>query len=216
MLVFNFSNKLAFPPDVKIGHSDTLNEVNHAKILGLIIQSNLKWNLNTEFIYNKAAEKLWLLRRLRQFKLEVETLTDFYTKEIRVILEYAAPVWYSGITLKQSKTIEKIQKWAVSIILNNWTLSYTVKCTLLGIEPLYLRRKSLALNFSLRTVKNPKHKDFFQPKHRPYNTRQATVVTYEENQVRSTRFKNSPLVALRRDLNEYNHNKTRSARDGFS
>ena len=47
-------------------------------------------------------------------------------------------------------------------------------------------------------------------------TRQATVVTYEENQVRSTRFKNSPLVALRRDLNEYNHNKTRSARDGFS
>ena len=123
---------------------------------------------------------------------------------------------YSGITLKQSKTIEKIQKWAVSMILNNWTLLYTVKCTLLGIEPLYLRRKSLALNFSLRTVKNPKHKDFFQPKHRPYNTRQATVVTYEENQVRSTRFKNSPLVALRRDLNEYNHNKTRSARDGFS
>ena len=116
VLMFNFSNKVTFPPDIKIGHSDTLNEVNHAKILGLIIQSNLKWNLNTEFIYNKAAGKLWLLKRLKLFDLDIETLTDFYTKEIRVILEYAAPVWYSGITEKQSKTIEKIQKWAVSII----------------------------------------------------------------------------------------------------
>ena len=132
-----------------------------------------------------------------------------------MILEYAAPVWYSGITKKQSKTIEKIQKWAVSIILNNWTLSYTVKCTLLGIEPLYLRRKTLALNFSLHTVKNQRHKDFFLPKHRPYNTRQTTGVKYEEDQVRSTRFQNSPLVALRRDLNEHNLNKTRSAKDGM-
>ena len=79
------------------------------------------------------------------FDLEKEILMDFYVKEIRSLLEYAVPVWYSSITRQQSNAIEKIQRWAVSLILDNWTFSYRIKCTLLSLEPLFLRRKSLAL-----------------------------------------------------------------------
>ena len=201
-LIFNFSKKVAFPPNIQIGSSDIIKEVDHAKMLGLVIQTNLQWNLNTEYIFNKAASKLWLLRRLKHFNLDAEILTDFYIKEVRIILEYAVPVWFSGITKQQSKHLEKIQRWATSVILNNWTLSYRVRCTLLGLTPLYLRRKSIALAFSLRTSKNPKHTDFFIPKCSKYNTRHSEN-TFEEYKVRSSRFQRSPLVTLTTDLNIY-------------
>ena len=91
-------------------------------------------------------------------------LCDIYVKEIRVLVEYAVPVWYSTITREQSNYIEKIQHYAVAMILNDWTLSYEVQCTLLSIEPLYLRHQSIALSFALRTLKNPRHEGFFRKK----------------------------------------------------
>ena len=148
VMTFNFSKKYAFPPDINLGNSDIIKEVTHSKILGLLVQNNLKWDMNTEHIYKRAASKLWLLRRLKKFNLEWEILTDFYTKEIRVLLEYAVPAWYNAITREQSNVIEKIQRYATSIILDNWSsLSYKVRCTLLSIEPLFIRRKTIALNF---------------------------------------------------------------------
>ncbi len=80
--------------------------------------------------------------------LETELLVDFYTKEIRSLLEFPVPVWHSGITLQQSEDIEQIQKIALSILLNDYKLPYYVKCTLLNVVPLYLRRQDIVLNFS--------------------------------------------------------------------
>ena len=168
----------------------------------MIIQSNLGWTENTDHIVNKASNKLWLLRRLKKLDLGIEVLLDFYKKEIRCLLEYAVPVWYSGITLQQSKSIEVIQRYAVSIILNNWTLSYRVKCTLLSIEPLYIRRPQLALNFSLKTIKASQHQDFFSKRTKSYATRDKGHVFIEEVS-HSARHYKSPLVALTRDLNKY-------------
>ena len=73
------------------------------------------------------------------------------------------PVWDCGLTLHQSKQIEAVQRLAVAMILNNPNFEYGVGCTLLGIEPLYLRREQLAL-FAMRTADNPKHSNFFKPK----------------------------------------------------
>ena len=202
VITFNFSKKFAFPPDIRVGKSDILTESTHATVLGLIIEENLKWNKNTEFIFKKAASKLWLLRRLKQFDLEPEILTDFYLKEVRVHLEYGVPVWYSAITRQQSNSLEKIQRWAVSIILNNWTVSYRVKCTLLSIEPLFFRRKTIALNFALRSAKNPRHSDLFTKTKNVYNTRNSYKL-YEESTARTQRCYKSPLMALTRDLNQH-------------
>ena len=35
-------------------------------------------------------------------------ILDVYTKEIRSVLELAVPAWYSGLTRKQSATIERV------------------------------------------------------------------------------------------------------------
>ena len=63
-----------------------------SKILGVIIKSDLRWDRNTEYIFSKAANKIWLLRRLRIYISDIEILKDFYIKEIRSLLEYAVPV----------------------------------------------------------------------------------------------------------------------------
>ena len=190
-----------------MGNSHILAEVQHTKILGVILESNLKWSKNTEYIYTKAATKIWMLRRLKKIDLDEFTLKDFYEKEIRSLVEYAVPVLGNGLTLHQSRVIEKIQKIRFSILLNNWTWSYFVKCTLLNCEPLFIRRKQICLQFSLRTTKSTKHK-FFEKKKTTYNTRGKDLY-YVEQTARSERFRNSPLVSLTRDLNNHIKNKTR-------
>ena len=178
VMVFNFSTKFSFPPDIDMGNSDILHEVTHARLLGVIIESNLKWAKNTEHIFSKAASKLWLLRRLKKYDLEEEILKDFYIKEIRSLVEFAVPVWSSGINLQQSKAIEKIQKFSLAIIFNNWTWPYFVKCTLLNLEPLFIRRNQIALSFGQRMAKSQRHL-FFEKKQSNYNTRIKDMY-YEE------------------------------------
>ena len=178
-MIFNFSHSYSFPSDITIQGSDLVKEVTHTKLLGLIIQSDLRWNLNTEYICSKASTKLWLLRRLKRLDFDQELLLDFYKKEIRCLLEYAVPVWYSGITLEQSKAIEAIQRYSVSIIMNSWSLPYKIKCTILSLEPLYLRRPELALSFSLKTIKGGKHEEFFQVRRKSYNTRGKRDIYYQ-------------------------------------
>ena len=157
-------------------------------------------------VFSKAASKLWLLRRLKKYDLEVEILKDFYIKEIRSVVEFAIPVWASGINLQQSKTIEKIQKYSLAIIFNNWTWPYYVKCTLLNLEPLFMRRTQINLSFGLRTAKSQRHV-FFEKKQSVYNTRSKDMY-YEEYKTRSQRCYNSPLVSLTRQLNQNIKNKT--------
>ena len=48
-------------------------------------------------------------------------------KEVRSILEFAVPLWHSGLTLKQSHSIERIQKTALAIILDENYINYDVE-----------------------------------------------------------------------------------------
>ena len=57
--------------------------------------------------------------------LDVLTMYDVYTKEVRSILELAVPVWHSGLTKTQSKDIERIQRISFQIILGPKYNSYT-------------------------------------------------------------------------------------------
>ena len=81
-----------------------------------MVTQDLRWQRNTEYICGKARAKLWIIRRLLEFNLDIKTLFDVYCKEIRSILEMAVPVWHSGLTKKQSMEIERIQKLAFRLI----------------------------------------------------------------------------------------------------
>ena len=84
-------------------------------------------------------------------------------KEVRVHLELAVPVWHSGLTLKLSSDIERVQRVAVKIILDD--RPYEQACSSLGLKPLSIRRMPLCERFALKTA-DPKsrHTDLFKPK----------------------------------------------------
>ena len=73
------------------------------------------------------------------FNLDMEHICDTYVKEIRSLLELVVPVWHSGLTIKLTRDIERIQKLALGIILGENFVNYEVACTLMEIEPLDIR-----------------------------------------------------------------------------
>ena len=73
---------------------------------GVTIRSDLKWSSNTADIVQRAANKLWVLRRLKNFGANTEELIDLYSKHCRSILEFAVPVWHSSITAYESLSLQ--------------------------------------------------------------------------------------------------------------
>ena len=73
--------------------------------------------------------------------LDSFTLLDYYIKEVRVHLELAVPVWHSGLSQKLSSDIERVQRVAVNIILDNDMIPYDQACVGLGLKPLAIRRQ---------------------------------------------------------------------------
>ena len=201
IMSFNFRKTLDFPPELKIAGAGNLEVVRHTKLLGIVVSDDLKWSLHVEFMCKKASAKIWLLRRMKILNIEVEILVDFYLKEIRSILEFGVACWNNGLTIKQSYQIERIQKICVNVILcdTEWEIPYKIGCTLLGVEPLYLRRKELCIRFIQKCSLNPMHSDLFTLSQN-VNTRQEKQL-YREFSARTDRFYNSPLCYLTRLLN---------------
>ena len=135
--------------------------------------------------------------------LDAFTLVDFYIKEVRVHLELAVPVWHSGLTQKLSADIERVQRIAVSIIIENDTIPYDQACALLGLKPLHIRRQELCERFVVRTTSQGcLHSDLVQlEKDGSHNTRSSDK-KYREHICSKTRFFNSPLPYLTRTLNQ--------------
>ena len=85
--------------------------------------------------------------------LVLSHIFDVYTKEVRSLLELAVPVWHSGLTLHQAAQIERVQKTALRIILEDDYITYNEACSFLDVETLDTRRDKLCLNFAKKEYK---------------------------------------------------------------
>ena len=117
-----------------------LEVIKEFKLLGVVLEDNLKWSKNTQYICQKARSKIWLLRNMKQSGLTVSELIDAYKKEVRSLLELAIPVWHSSLTKKQSKIIENVQKAALASILGAKYTNYENALQYTKLEALFQRR----------------------------------------------------------------------------
>ena len=204
IMKFNFRKSQDFPPIFRIGDGPVLDIVSEAKILGIVIQDNLKFTSHVKYMIGRASKKIWTLRRLKLLNLNTEILTDFYCKEVRSILEYGVTVWNSSLTNTMKDQIERVQRICINIILCNTSrnISYNVGCTLLNLEPLFLRREELCIRFIQKTSQDPQHSDMFTINKNTFNTRN-TRLEYREYSCRNKRFYDSPLCYLTRLLNKH-------------
>ena len=65
-MIFNYSKKYQFATDLKL-KSERLNVVDEAKLLGLIMTSDLRWNRNTQKIVKDANSRMRMLHISSKF-----------------------------------------------------------------------------------------------------------------------------------------------------
>ena len=130
-----------------------------------------------------------------------DQLKAVYVARIRSILEFAAPVFSSGLTKDQSSQIEMIQKKSLAIILGSRYLSYEHAMSLLDLERLDKRREDLCYKFALSCTQSQKHKHMF-----PKTIREGPLTRknrpYVEYQCTTSRYFNSAIPYMARLLNQ--------------
>ena len=126
------------------------------------------------------------------------------SQKFGLLLELALPAWHSGLTLKQTADIERVQRVALSVILSDvntgkYDFNYDRALVILGLEPLKERRISLCNNFAKETLKS-RHADMFvQHTNQHYTRNKPKFYTGSCN---TKRFFDSPLNYLTRLLND--------------
>jgi len=86
----------------------------NAKVLGVILDSELRWNKHIDYIESKAFKRLGLVRTISRGISDENIKKMLYQSTIRPILEYCSCVW--GVQgIKTTERLERIQKKRYSL-----------------------------------------------------------------------------------------------------
>ena len=128
-----------------------IQRVETFKLLGIVFSNNLKWNPHIAYIIQKANSRLHLLRQLKRAAVPHHDMLHFYIAVIRPVLEYAVPVWHTGLTADLSDQLEMVQKRTLHIIFGGSSFthhSYESFRYNFTILPLSAHRDQMATHFS--------------------------------------------------------------------
>ena len=85
-----------------------IKSVESAKILGLHVSCDLKWNVDVDEVIQKARKRLYCLVQLKRSGLKPRELTQFFHTSIRPILEYSCPLYDNSLPAYLSRAIRII------------------------------------------------------------------------------------------------------------
>ena len=106
----------------------------------------------------KGNQRLWMVKQLRNLGAQLDEMVDVFIKQIRSVLEFAAPVWQSSLTLAEETDLERVQKSFSKIVLGTSYESYQDALEVLQLD----RRVQLCLQFALKAEKHQKFKHWFK------------------------------------------------------
>ena len=130
--------------------------VTSAKILGLNISNDLKWNCHIDSIIKKVKKRLYSLSQLKRSGLGTRELVQFFCTCIRPITEYACPVFHDGLPVYLSNELEGVQKRAMRIIFP--LCSYNEALVESGLTKLSDRRQELVDKLFKNILQNEQNK----------------------------------------------------------
>ena len=155
-LRINFGSKNTTSFDSVVVNGMPIELVTSAKILGLNVSSDLKWNRHIDSIIKKAKKRLYSLSQLKRSGLGIHELIQFYSTCIRPITEYACPVFHDGLPAYLSDELEGVQKRAMRIIFP--FCSYNESLVESGLIKLSDRRQELVDKLFREVVLNEDNK----------------------------------------------------------
>ena len=198
-MLFNRSKLYAFPPEFKIGDWELLSVKKTHRILGVLIQDDLKFGAQVKEMVRRATTTTWVIRRMRALGVDQATLITYWKAEGWVHLKMACPVWSSSITVAQSQDLGRAQRVAIA---GRWEPSHSRQLLELGLESLAPRRQRLCEVWAQRTARDSRHQDLFVPS--GARTRQGKhVQLFRTPQTRTDTYYKSALPYLTRLFNVF-------------
>jgi hypothetical protein len=124
--------------------------IDSTRVLGTIIPSDFRWDLNTMNSVKKANDRMELLRKVAGFWASEEDLTTICILFVRSISKQFSPVWHSSLTDENSNDLGRVQKSSVKIILG---AKYLAKLHMIILKD---SREQLCLSVAEKCVRKPK------------------------------------------------------------
>ena len=140
-----------------------------------------------------------LLHQLKQFNPSEEDLKQVYILFIRSILEQASNVWHKSLTEEQTHNLERIQKSAFKLILQNKYLNYEQALNALDMDTLFQRREDIFEKFTLKNYKHEQFKEFFKEKEKGNNMALRKTEKFEVFEYNTERLHTSTIIQMQKN-----------------
>ena len=200
-IVFNFNKDKLFTTEVKV-KDEALEIVEEVKLLGVIIDKNLKWENNTSYLVKKANKKMRMLHVAAKFTRNRGHLMQIYKTFIRSNLEFSSNVWHSSLTNENRQDLERVQKAALKVILRNDYKDYDEALRLTGLQSLDSRREKIGLRFVKNSLRNANFSKLFPLKKIKHVMSVRNPLKYHVNKANTERYRKSTIPYLQRLLNK--------------
>ena len=148
-----------------------------------------------------------ILRKMIFFGPSLEDMTMIYNSYIRSILEQSSVVWGSSLTQENIADLERVQKCAAKIILQDKYENYNNAINILGWQKLTERRKLLVLKFAKNCLKNEKMQHLFPKNEKSHKMRTRYNEKYRVLHANTERLKSSTIPYLQNILNNEEKSK---------
>ena len=205
-MIFNFSKKYKFTTQLSV-KGENIEIIKEAKLLGTYITDDLKWNRNTSEIVKKAYRRMQLLNRAASFTTSTNDLKHIYLTFVRSILEQSAVVWHSGLSGKNRKDLERVQKTGLKIILGNNFTTYKSGLEMLNLDTLDERRRKICLKFAQNCLKNEKVKSMFPLNFSKHKMKLRKTNKFEVSKQRTRRYEKSAIPYMQELLNNHQNKR---------
>ncbi|XP_030611226.1 uncharacterized protein LOC115798502 [Archocentrus centrarchus] len=93
-----------------------VERVDNFKYLGVHISQDLSWSCHTTALAKKAHQRLYHLRRLRDFKLPSKVLRNFYTCTIESIITGNITTWFGNRTKQDGQALLRVAQVMVYLL----------------------------------------------------------------------------------------------------
>ncbi len=170
------------------------------KVLGVVLDPKLSMDEHIKHIEKKVASRIYVLRRLKQCGAPCEVLLKIYKCQLRSIIEYACPSFFSLLNDAQIYRLERLQNICIKTCTSFEYRSAEIR-EMYGIETIRDRFEKLTDGLILKESKLNNMNWFKQRQEIEYLSKLRNPREIEENQeIRQKNF-TGPIAYFRRRLN---------------
>ena len=151
-IIFTHKRKYKLHKGITIG-IEKIEQVNHYKYLGLILDQKLDWNRHIQYIKNRCKNKMTILKYIshRKWGTNKHLIIKVYETIVRSIIDYGIFIYYPSLNNTNKLILNRIQYEAIRMASGN--LKNTIVEVLegvLGILPIRYRSEKLAFKFGIK------------------------------------------------------------------